>query len=94
MVSDGLILIAPPTNLLTSSGEIIANIQDDTDKLEEVAKQSIVKLTPDRACVALTKAWSADQLRDLVKLVNTYLATLTTAPPPRDLSIPSGLRRS
>ena len=51
----------------TDAGEIIANIADDTDKLEEVAKQSIVKLTPDRACIALTKAWSADQLRDLVK---------------------------
>jgi len=51
----------------TDAGEIIANIADDTDKLEEVAKQSIVKLTPDRARIALTKAWSADQLRDLVK---------------------------
>jgi len=72
----------------TDAGEILANIQDDTDKLEEIAKASIVKLTPDKVCVALTKAWSADQLRDLITRVNTYLATLT-APP-----APSPLRRS
>ena len=77
----------------TDAGEIIANIQDDADKLEEIAKASIVKLTPDKVCVALTKAWSADQLRDLITRVSTYLATLTGAPPPRDLSIPSALRR-
>ena len=77
----------------TDAGEILANIQDDTDKLEEIAKASIVKLTPDKVCVALTKAWSADQLRDLIKQVNTYLATLTSTAPPRDLSIPSSLRR-
>ena len=78
----------------TDAGEIIANIQDDTDKLEEVAKASIVKLSPDKVCDALTKAWSADELRDLIKRVNTFLGTLTGAPPPRDLSIPPGLRRS
>jgi hypothetical protein len=78
----------------TDAGEIIANIQDDADKLEEIAKASIVKLSPDKVCVALTKAWSADQLRDLIKQVSTYLATLASAPPPRDLSIPSSLRRS
>jgi hypothetical protein len=78
----------------TDAGEIIANIQDDADKLEEIAKASIVKLTPDKVCVALTKAWSAEQLRDLITRVNTYLATLASAPPPRDLSIPSSLTRS
>ena len=78
----------------TDAGEILANIQDDTDKLEEIAKASIVKLTPDKVCVALTKAWSADQLRDLITRVNAYLVTLTGTPPPRDLSIPSALRRT
>src|SRR5262249_4946385 len=51
----------------TDAGEIIANIQDDADKLEEVAKASIVKLTPDKVCDTLTKAWDADQLPDLIK---------------------------
>jgi len=78
----------------TDAGEILANIQDDTDKLEEIAKASIVKLSPDKVCVALTKAWSADQLRDLITRVNAYLVTLTGTPPPRDLSIPSALRRT
>jgi hypothetical protein len=49
----------------TDADEIIANIQDDSDKLEEVAKASIVKLTPDKVCDALTQAWDVEQLRDL-----------------------------
>ena len=65
----------------TDAGEIIANIQDDTDKLEEVAKASIVKLSPDKVCDVLTRAWSADQLHDLAKRVNAYLATLTSTTP-------------
>jgi hypothetical protein len=95
-ISNGVTNSTDPAVVLqaTDAGEIIANIQDDTDKLEEVAKASIVKLTPDKVCVALTKAWSAEQLRDLIKQVNTYLATLTTTPPPRDLGISSTLRRS
>ena len=77
----------PPTDLkaeLENAGadEIIVNIQDDADKLEEVAKASIVKLSPEKVCDALTKAWSADELRDLIKRVNMYLgpptATTTT----------------
>ena len=77
----------PPTGLkaeLENAGadEIIVNIQDDADKLEEVAKASIVKLSPEKVCDALTKAWSADELRDLIKRVNMYLgpptATTTT----------------
>jgi hypothetical protein len=71
----------------TDAGEIIANIQDDADKLGEVAKASIVKLAPDKVCDALIKVWTDDQLRDLIKRVNAYLAT------PRDLNIPPALRR-
>jgi len=95
-ISNGVTNSTDPAVVLqaTDAGEIIANIQGDADKLEEVAKASIVKLTPDKVCVALTKAWSAEQLHDLVKRVNAYLASLTSTAPPRDLSIPSALRRS
>src|SRR6516225_12026242 len=94
-ISNAVTNSADPAVVLqaTDAGEIIANIQDDADKLEEIAKASIVRLSPDKVCIALTKAWSADQLRDLITRVSTYLATLTSAPPPRDLSIPSALRR-
>jgi hypothetical protein len=69
-----------------AAGEIINSIQDDADKLEEVVKASIAKLTPDKVCGALTKAWGADQLRDLTRRLNTYLSTLHSTPqstPPR-----------
>jgi hypothetical protein len=65
------------------ASDIIDNIKDDADKFEEVAKASIVKLSPDKVFDALTKAWTADQFRDLSKRVNLYLATL-----PSDLAIP------
>src|SRR6516165_3640475 len=67
-ISNGVTNSTDPAVVLqaTDAGEIIANIADDTDKLEEVAKASIVKLAPDKVCVALTKAWSAEQLRDLI----------------------------
>ncbi len=45
--------------------EIIANIQDDADKLEEIAKASIAKLAPDKVCDALTEVWNVEQLIDL-----------------------------
>jgi hypothetical protein len=95
-ISNGVTNSTDPAVVLqaTDAGEIIANIADDADKLEEIAKASIVKLTPDKVCIALTKAWSADQLRDLITRVNAYLVTLTGTPPPRDLSIPSALRRT
>jgi hypothetical protein len=63
-----------------AADEIIGNIQDDADKLEEVAKASIAKLTPDKVCRALTKAWDADRLRDLNRQVTAYLATLGSTP--------------
>jgi hypothetical protein len=80
-ISNGVTNSTDPAVVLqaTDAGEIIANIQDDTDKLEEVAKASIVKLTPDKVCDVLTKAWTAEQLHDLAKRVNAYLATLTPA---------------
>jgi hypothetical protein len=64
----------------TGADEIIANIQDDADKLEEVAKASIAKLSPDKVCNAIIEAWDADQLRDLMTRVNAYLMSL--GPPP------------
>jgi hypothetical protein len=56
--------------------EIIANIYDDDEKLEELAQASIIKLTPDKVCVALIEAWDADQLRDLAKLISAHLLTM------------------
>jgi hypothetical protein len=53
-----------------AADEIIANI--DTDKLVDVAKASIVKLSPDKVSAALIEAWTAEQLRDLIKRVNAY----------------------
>jgi hypothetical protein len=53
----------------------------DADKLEEVATASIAKLSPDKVYDALTKVWTADQLHNLIKRVNAYLATLTATAP-------------
>jgi hypothetical protein len=53
----------------------------DADKLDEVAKASVAKMSPDKLSEALTKTWTADQLRDLIKRVNEYLLTLTTTAP-------------
>lgn len=38
-----------------AADEIIDSIKDDADKLQEIAKASIAKLTPDKVCLALTK---------------------------------------
>ena len=83
-ISNGVTNSTDPAVVLqaTDAGEIIANIKDDSDKLEEVAKASIVKLAPDKVCDALIKVWTDDQLRDLIKRVNVYLNA------PRDLNIP------
>jgi hypothetical protein len=62
-----------------AADEIIGNIRD-ADKLEEVATASIAKLSPDKVCGALTKAWGADQLRDLRSRLSAYLSTLSATP--------------
>jgi hypothetical protein len=82
-ISNGVTNSTDPAVVLQATGadEIIANIQDDEDKLEEVAKASITKLSPDKVCDVLTKTWSAEQLHDLAKRVNAYLATLTVTAP-------------
>ena len=64
----------------TDAGEIIANIQDDTDKLEEVAKASIVKLTPDKVSAALIEAWNAEQLSALASRLTAHLRSLPLPP--------------
>jgi hypothetical protein len=66
----------------TGADEIIANIKDDDDKLEEVAKASIVKLSPDKVCDVLTTTWDADQLQELIKRVSAYLVSLGPSPTP------------
>jgi hypothetical protein len=56
--------------------EIIANIQDDDEKLEELAKASIAKLTPDKLYDALIEARSVNELRDLAKQLTHHVSAL------------------
>jgi hypothetical protein len=63
----------------------------DADKLEEVATHSITKLSPDKVYDALTKAWPADQLRDLIKRLSAFVESLAATPPPP--TAPSVTRR-
>lgn len=55
----------------------IGKALEDADKLDEFEARLLARQTPDKVCGALTKAWPADQLRDLVKQVNAYLSSLT-----------------
>jgi hypothetical protein len=69
---------APPADPVavlpaTAADEIIDNIKDDTDKLEGVARQSIIALTPQVVCDALTEAWEREQIIDLYNLLVGYL---------------------
>jgi len=57
--------------LENAADEIISNIHD-ADKLEDVAKASIIKLSPDKVYTALTQAWDRDQLRDLIKRLMSF----------------------
>jgi hypothetical protein len=93
-ISNGVTNSPDPAVVLqaTDANEIIANIQDDSEKLEEVAKASIAKLTPDKVCDALTQAWDVEQLRDLAKRLSAHLNTLGPSTS-RDLGIPNMLRR-
>ena len=77
-ISNGVTNSTDPAVVLqaTDADEIIANIQDDSDKLEEIAKASIVKLTPDKVCEVLIEAWDVEQLRDLAKLISARLHTV------------------
>jgi hypothetical protein len=69
------------TSMLQNSAvDEIGKALQDANKLDEFETAVITRLTPDKVCVALTKAWTADQLRDLIKRVNEYLTTLTSAP--------------
>jgi hypothetical protein len=91
-ISNGVTNSTDPAVVLQATGadEIIANIQDDDDKLEEVAKASIVKLTPDKVSDALIEAWNADQLTALANRLTAHLRSLNK----NDLSIPSQFRRT
>jgi hypothetical protein len=84
------------TETESDEGEDEAGDADDTNNALLVRKGASLDLATtfkntavDEVYTALTQAWDADQLRDLVKRVNVYLATR----PPTDLAIPSGLRR-
>jgi hypothetical protein len=68
----------PPTDPVavfqaTAADEIVDNIKDDADKLEGVARQSIIALTPQVVCDALTDAWNHEQLINLHDLLAHYL---------------------
>jgi hypothetical protein len=67
--------------LQNSAVDEIGKALQDANKLDEVETAVITRMTPDKVCVVLTKAWTADQLRDLIKLVNAYLTTLTPTAP-------------
>jgi hypothetical protein len=64
----------------------------DADKLEEVATASIANLPPDKVYDALTKAWTGEQLHDLIKRLTLFVESLTTARPPPSTA-PSVTRR-
>jgi hypothetical protein len=75
--------------------EVADDADDDTNNALLVRKGASPDLATtfkntavDEVCTALTQAWDADQLRDLVKRVNVYLATR-----PPDLNTPPPLRR-
>ena len=77
------------TSMLQNSAvDEIGKALQDANKLNEFETAVITRMTPDKVCVALTKTWTADQLRDLIKRVDAYLATLTTTTP-----APSPFRR-
>jgi hypothetical protein len=61
-------------DLLENSGvDEIGIALHDAEKLEDVAKASIVKLTPDKACDVLTQAWSFEEIVNLHNLLARYL---------------------
>jgi hypothetical protein len=70
-----------------AADEIIANLEGDA--LEEVAAKSVARMSPEKVCDALTKAWAEDQIKDLRTRLGAYLGSLsstpqdTTAPPVR-----------
>jgi hypothetical protein len=68
-----------------AADEIIVSI--DADKLEEVAKASIAKLSPDKVCDAIIGAFSPSQIADLTRRLNDHVlrqpkATAVPPPPP------------
>jgi hypothetical protein len=70
------------TEMLENCGvDEIGKALEDAEKLEEVATASIARLTPDKVCDALIKAWDAEQLAGLVKRVNAHLSTQTGTSP-------------
>jgi hypothetical protein len=63
-----------------AADEIIANIQEDDEKMEEVARGSIVKLAPDKVFDALTRAWDVDRIIDLHNHLARYLREQQSTP--------------
>src|SRR5262249_37647026 len=75
---------APPTDPVavlqaSDADEIITNIRDDADKLEGVARGSIIALTPQAVCDALKETWDRERIIDLHDLLAAHLkATIQT----------------
>jgi hypothetical protein len=55
-----------------AADEIISNIRD-AEKLEDVAKATIAKLSPDKVCDALTQAWNVADIIDLQHRLVDYI---------------------
>jgi hypothetical protein len=93
-ISNGVTNSTDPAVVLqpTDAGEIIANIQDDADKLEEAAKASIVKLAPEKVCDVLISQWEDSDLRELAKRINAHLEKRQALSPKPDTG--ADVRRS
>jgi hypothetical protein len=69
------------TEILENCGaDEIDQALQDADKLEEFEARVIARLTPDKVCAVLTKAWPVDQLRELIKQLTTFVNTAPAAP--------------
>jgi len=53
--------------------EILIAISDDEEKLEEVAKASIGKLTPKQVCAILTETWEQEDIQKLQQGLSIFL---------------------
>ena len=59
--------------------EIISNIQGDAEKLEEVAKASLAKLTPDKVCSALIEVWEEKDISELCNRLDAHFGSKPSA---------------
>lgn len=60
----------------------------DANKLDEFETTLLGQMTPDKVCGALTKAWAADQLKDLNRRLTLHLSKLGETPAAPSLKRP------